>query len=194
MDDATRAEALKDFRKWVDEYGVIYESHDAESKHVSLGTDDGIEALGKLLTSLKTRINGTELPRKQPMSHDLSKHADTLGDVSRFFVSEAPGRLPCVVRHATGEPEYVLTPDGGIKPYDPTNSLSAIGASVVNPPGFVGFPDHDKGAVEYQLATHGLDPATHFVHFEADKPLVVRHATGEPEYVIDGAELKPLGV
>ncbi len=125
--------------------------------------------------------------------HDLKKHAGTLGDASLFFVSEHPGRLPLVVRHASGEPEYVIEPGGGLKPYDPDNSLSATSAHVANPPGFTGFPDHDRGAREHQLATHGLSPDEFFVHFEADRPLVVRHATGEPEYVIDGGKLVPFG-
>lgn len=127
------------------------------------------------------------------MDHDLSQYAGTIGDPAAFFVSEAQGRLPMLVRHTSGDPEFVVTPDGGIKPYDPTNSLSATAVTVTNPAGFMGFPDHDKTAAEYQLTTHNLDPATYFVHFEAEKPLIVRHATGDPEFVIDGGTLKPLG-
>ncbi len=47
------------------------------------------------------------------------------------------------------------------------------------------------------LAAHAAtlgDPADYFVHFEAELPLVVRHATGTPEYAFapDGGGLVSL--
>lgn len=62
---------------------------------------------------------------------------------------------------------------------------------VTNPPGFKGFPEHDKSDPAFDLATHGLDPDVYFVHFEAEHPLVVEHATGFPKHKIVDGKLVP---
>jgi hypothetical protein len=47
---------------------------------------------------------------------DLSKHADTLGDVDDYFVDEHAGAYR-VVRHADGAVVGLLRPDGELTPY-----------------------------------------------------------------------------
>ena len=51
------------------------------------------------------------------MDIDLEKYRETLGDPALFFVHERPGGLPAICRHSTGEPEYVILPDGTLCPW-----------------------------------------------------------------------------
>ena len=54
--------------------------------------------------------------------------------------------------------------------------------AVKNPEGFNGHPEHDRDHPHHQLATFGLDPKTHFIHWDAAYPTVIRRADGEPVY------------
>lgn len=66
------------------------------------------------------------------------------------------------------------------------------GLTVANPPGFAGFPAHDRSDPAFAPATHGLDPAAYFTHWEAAEPLIVAHATGRPAYRVAGGRAVPI--
>ena len=65
-----------------------------------------------------------------------------------------------------------MVQDGALVPYDPA-ALGWLKAavSVVNPPDFAGFPEHDKSADHFDLAKHADvlgNPADYFIHWEAE--------------------------
>jgi hypothetical protein len=62
---------------------------------------------------------------------------------------------------------------------------------VENPPDFRGFPEHDRNDPAFDPGTHGLAD-THFTHWETDRPTLVRHATGIPEFEIVDGEPVPI--
>lgn len=49
--------------------------------------------------------------------HDLSAHAAVLGNPADYFVSSAGRPKPLVVRHADGEPVFIIEADGSLTPY-----------------------------------------------------------------------------
>jgi hypothetical protein len=129
---------------------------------------------------------------------DLNAHADTLGDPSAFFIESEGRAFPLVIEQATGLVRFVIA-EGKLHPYDDHASthshLLSVGCTVKNPPGFEGFPAHDRTAPHFDLAKHADvigDPDAHFVHFEAERPLVVEHATGTPLFVFEGETPVPL--
>lgn len=110
-------------------------------------------------------------------------------DLSKFFLHETPTRT-LVVEHATGIPKFVVGPDDTLTPYEPDPIRGSL--TVVNPPDFKGFPEHDRSDPAFDPATHGMAD-THFVHWETDRPTLVRHSTGRPEFLIDeGGKAVPL--
>jgi hypothetical protein len=114
---------------------------------------------------------------------DLQAHAAQLGDVSRFFIHESAGRA-LIVEHATGEPRFTVEADGTLSPYVPGPFRFSL--AVANPPGFAGFPTHDKSDPAFDPATHGL-AGTHFTHWETARPMLVEHSTGLPTHeIVDG--------
>lgn len=132
---------------------------------------------------------------RENMAAFLGAHADTLGNPAAYFVDFADRAMPLVVRHDTGTAEYVVQPDGSLKPFDPTEPLMGTRAIVENPPDFKGFPEHDRTDPKYDLAKYAKplgNPADFFVHWESDRPLVVRHSTGMPAFII-GDGLVPFG-
>ena len=126
---------------------------------------------------------------------DLAQFASDRFNPTDYFAQEGDHPLPLVVENVTGTPKFVIQ-DGALVPYDP----AALGwlkssLSIVNPPGFTGFPEHDKSDPRYDLAKHADvlgDPADYFVHWEADRPLVVENATGTPKFAFDGDKLVSL--
>jgi hypothetical protein len=114
---------------------------------------------------------------------DLTRFAATLGDPSLFFLRDDA----LVVRHDTGVPEYRIEGET-LVPF----SGWSVGTQVSNPPGFAGFPAHDPAHPDHDLARHGLDPSEHFVHLEAERPLVVRHRDGVPTHRIEAGQLVAL--
>jgi hypothetical protein len=102
------------------------------------------------------------------------------------FLDANPERT-LVVRACDGEPLYAV--EGGelvdIKEWRAGRVKGAF--TVKNPEGFNGFPDHDRSHPHYQLGTFSLNSRDYFVHWEAEHPLVVRHADGEPVFrLVDG--------
>ena len=86
-----------------------------------------------------------------------------------------------LVRASDGEAVAVLK-DDQTTPLAEWKADLKTSVAVKNPEGFNGHPDHDRDHPHHQLTTFGIDPKTHFIHWDAAYPTVIRRADGEPVY------------
>lgn len=133
----------------------------------------------------------------------LTNYPDQIPDPSLYFVDNDQKRLPLVIEHATGLPIFVIDtthPDSltnipPLIPWEPDGkklfqSLN-YGVGVRNPPGFVGFPDHDTTNPAYDINLYAnqlggisnLDK--YFVDFDCNVPRIVEHETGKVVLVLN---------
>lgn len=88
------------------------------------------------------------------MPLDLTPFAETLGDVSLYFVDEAGRSAPLVIEHATGDPKFVVV-DDALVPYADWCAEHQRATPAIPPPDGVAL---EAGPGEFQFGATVTNP------------------------------------